>query len=99
MDELNRRSATAARGIPVHDRNGFTHKRSDSPPNQSSNDVPATIVAGLDAGRLTLGDHLRGAAGLHADAEQAVTRLHRALLVAHDQQLCVATELGDEAEE
>ena len=46
-----------------------------------------------------LGEHLGAAAGLHRDAEQAVGGLHRALLVADDEQLRLLAELGDEAEE
>ena len=38
---------------------------------------------------------LRRAAGLHGDAVEAVGGLHRALLVAHDDQLRLLAELGD----
>ena len=56
---------------------------------------PRQTMAVLDP----FGDDLRRAAGLHGDAEQAVAGLHRALLVADDEQLRSLAELGDEAEE
>ena len=43
-----------------------------------------------------LGHDLRRAARLHRDAEQAVAGLHRALLVADDEQLRLAAELVDQ---
>ena len=46
-----------------------------------------------------LGEHLGAAAGLHRHAEQAVGGLHRALLVAHDEQLGLVAELGNEGQE
>ena len=45
------------------------------------------------AGADLLADHAGRAAGLHGDAVEAVGRLHRALLVAHDDQLGLVAEL------
>ncbi len=75
------------------------HRRATLPARRRAVAEPARAAGkeGQPAGSGdALGDHLRGPTRLHRHAEQAVAGLHRALLVADDEQLRLAAELGEQ---
>src|SRR4029079_352939 len=75
-----------------------TDTRGEDPANAFACTSTARRYDGRSGGD-ALADNVAGAAGLHGDAVEAVGGLHRALLVADDDQLRLGTELRDQSQE
>ena len=84
---------------PGSTRSATIHVPADRPAETDPAPPGPPTAARHTCGRDPLGEDLGRAAWLHRDADEAVGRLHRALLVADDEQLGVGPELGDEPEE